>query len=307
MKSEFTYPSTDGKTNIHAIIWKPETEPKAVLQIAHGMVEYIDRYDAFANYMSQHGYVVVGNDHLGHGASVLSDEDHGYFADKDGNMCVIGDIHKLRLLTHETFPNIPYIMMGHSMGSFLIRQYITIYGEGLAGTIIMGTGSQPGAVLGIAKTLCKIIAAFKGWRHRSNMINNMAFGSYNKEFKPARTPNDWLTKDESIVDAYLSNPWCTFVFTLNAYYNMFVGIGECQSKTNIAKIPKNLPLLLTSGIDDPLSAKGKNIIAIAETYKTAGISDITVELYENDRHEILNELDKDKVFADVLTWCERQI
>ena len=216
MKREFTYPSKDGKTGIHAIEWIPEGDVKAVLQIAHGMVEFIGRYDRFGSWLSEQGICVVGNDHLGHGASVVSQGDHGYFAEKDGNLCVIGDMHTLREMTQEKYPGAPYFLLGHSMGSFLARQYIEMHGEGLSGAIIMGTGVQPSGILKTALALCRIDARLKGWRHRSNLINNMALGSYNKKFEPARTKNDWLTKDESIVDAYNANPWNNFRFTTNA-------------------------------------------------------------------------------------------
>ncbi|XCP85253.1 alpha/beta fold hydrolase [Roseburia hominis] len=306
MKQEFTYPSRDGATRIHAIEWKPEGEIKAVLQMCHGMVEYIDRYDAFARFLNEHGYYVVGHDHLGHGGSVRSEELHGYFHDTRGNECVIGDIHKLRLITKEKYPDIPYFMLGHSMGSFLIRQYMELYGEGLSGVIVMGTGSQPAVVLGAGRMLCRVIAAVRGWTYRSALIDNMAFGSYNKKFEPARTDKDWLTKDESIVDAYRAHPWCTFRFTVNAYYHMFRGIQFAQKKENIRRIPVNLPLFLVAGADDPVGNFGKSVKQVYDTYRKCGIQDVSIKLYENDRHEILNETDRDTVFTDILEWLEEK-
>lgn len=306
MKQEFTYPSRDGVTRIHAIEWKPEGEIKAVLQLCHGMVEYIDRYDAFARFLNEHGYYVVGHDHLGHGGSVRSEELHGYFHETRGNECVIGDIHKLRLITKEKYPDIPYFMLGHSMGSFLIRQYMELYGEGLSGVIVMGTGSQPAVVLGAGRMLCRAIAAVRGWTYRSALIDNMAFASYNKKFEPARTDKDWLTKDESIVDAYRVHPWCTFRFTVNAYYHMFRGIQFAQKKENIRRIPANLPLFLVAGADDPVGNFGKSVKQVYDTYRKCGIQDVRIKLYENDRHEILNETDRDTVFADILEWLEEK-
>ena len=302
MKQEFSYPSRDGKTTIMATEWIPEGEVKAVLQIAHGMVEYIDRYDTFATWMCERGFYVVGNDHLGHGRSVINDSYHGFFHETMGNKCVIGDMHKLRLMTEEKYPGIPYFLLGHSMGSFLTRQYITMYGEGLSACIIMGTGSQPAAVLKMGKGLCAAMSKVKGWTYRSNLVDNMAFASYNKKFEPARTTKDWLTKDETIVDKYVADPWCTYQFTLNAYYHMFAGIERAQKKENMKKIPKALPLLVISGADDPVGNFGKAVKEVAEGYKKVGIKDVTCKLYEGDRHEILNELDKENVYQDIYNW-----
>lgn len=306
MKREFTFLSRDSVTQIHAIEWKPDGEVKAVLQMCHGMVEYIDRYDGFAAFLTEHGYYVVGHDHLGHGASVQGEEYHGYFHENKGNEYVIGDIHKLRVMTQKKYPHVPYFMLGHSMGSFLIRQYMEMYGQNLAGVIVMGTGSQPAVVLGAGRMFCRIIAVFKGWNYRSSIIDNMAFGSYNKKFEPARTDKDWLTKDEQIVDAYRSHPWCTFRFTVNAYYHMFRGIQFLQKKKNIERIPKDLPLLLVAGADDPVGNFGKSVRNVSEIYKNCGIKDVELKLYETDRHEILNELDRETVYEDLLNWMERK-
>lgn len=302
MKRHFTYPSRDGVTQIHAIEWKPEGEVKAVLQLCHGMVEFIDRYDDFARYMVERGFCVVGNDHLGHGESVVSDEKHGFFHEKRGNECVIGDIHKLREITQKQYPDVPYFMLGHSMGSFLIRQYMKLYGHGLAGVIVMGTGYQPPVVVAAGKALCRIIAAFKGWDYRSRLIDNMAFGSYNKRFEPARTSKDWLTKDEKIVDEYLANPWCTFTFTVNAYYHMFRGMQVISKKANLERIPKELPVFFVAGADDPVGNFGKSVQKVFKKYQACGVRDVSIELYENDRHEILNETDKQSVYADLAAW-----
>ena len=299
IKREFYYPSADGKTQIHAIAWEPE-EVRAVLQISHGMVEYIDRYDAFARYLTQSGFVVTGNDHLGHGASVTSDENHGFFAQPEPNRCVITDIHALRTMMQENYKDVPYFMLGHSMGSFLLRQYLTLYGEGLQGAVIMGTGAQPQGVLTAARLLCRILALFHGWHYRSKLVNNMALGSYNRTFEPARTPNDWLSKNTASVDAYCADPWCTYVFTVNGYYQLFTAIEAAQK--NAGRIPKELPLLVTSGENDPVGGFGKDVRAVYEGYCKDGIRDVTLKLYPNDRHEILNETDRDQVYADLLGW-----
>lgn len=307
MKQEFFYPSKDKITQIHAIRWVPEGTPRAILQICHGMQEYIDRYDDFASFLMEQGIYVVGNDHLGHGLSVVSEDRHGYFSAERGNERVIKDIHNLRLNTMMSNLHIPYFMLGHSMGSFLVRQYIRQFGDGLAGVIIMGTGAQSSLTLAAAKTICRIIASSRGWEYRSKLVNDLACGSYNKRFEPARTAHEWLTKDAAIVDKYEADPWCTFRFTLNAYYNMFCGIQAAQSRERIKAIPRDLPLLLVSGTEDPVGSFGKGVKAVQDQYRQCGMRDVRMKLYEGDRHEILNETDRQVVYQDLLDWMEERL
>ena len=302
MKKEFTYPSKNGRTKIHAIAWKPEREVRAVLQIAHGMVEFVDRYDRFAEVLRAEGIYVVGNDHLGHGQSVTDETRLGFFGEPDGNAFVIGDMHELRLRTEKEFPGIPYFLLGHSMGSFLVRQYIEMYGRGLSGAIISGTGYQSPGTLRAGKMLCTVIGRTKGWQYRSKFINNMALGSYNKTFEPARTSADWLTRDEAVVDAYVAEPLCQFVFTVNGYYHLFRGLEYAQASENLSKIPKDLPILVLAGGKDPVGNFGKDPVKVAEIYRQTGIQDVDCRIYPDDRHEILNELDKEKVDRDILDW-----
>ena len=302
IKREFTFPSCDGRTKIHAIEWIPEQEVKAVLQIAHGMVEYIDRYHEFAVYLVNQGIYVVGHDHLGHGQSVCSKGDYGYFPHVDGNKCVIGDIHKLRNMTSEKYADVPYFMLGHSMGSFLLRQYLTIHSKGLAGAVIMGTGHQPRVILMGGQMICKMIAAFKGWKHKSQFVNNLSFGSYNKKFEPAETPNDWITSDKEKRDQYIDDPLCGYTFTVGAYYQMFEGMKVLDTKGSVDKIRKDIPVFFVAGADDPVGESGKGVQRIYEKYKTAGIQDVSIKLYKDDRHEILNETDREQVYEDLYHW-----
>lgn len=304
VKQEFYYPSQDGVTKIHTIEWIPEGEAKKILQISHGMVEYIDRYDEFAKFLNDKGYYVVGQDHLGHGASVQHDSDLGFFHETRGNEYVIGDIHELRKLTKEKYPKLPYFMLGHSMGSFLTRQYIKGHGQGLSGVVIVGTGNQPAALLVIGKMLCRVIARFKGWRFRSQLVNQMAFGGYNKKFEPARTTVDWISKDHAIVDKYVADPWCTFVFTVNAYYQMFCGMQVLKKSENLEKIPKELPVFFVSGEDDPVGNFGKSVKLVYQKYLACGIKDVTIKLFQKDRHEVLNETDRQQVYEEIYQWIE---
>ena len=308
MRDEFYFPSKDGNTEIHTIEWKPEGEVRAVLQICHGMVEYIRRYDEFAQFLCGEGYYVVGNDHLGHGKSIQAKSEYGFFNEKYGNACVLGDMHTLRQRTEKKYPGVPYFMLGHSMGSSLLRQYIQMYGNGLSGAVLMGTvADYKKAVLLFGKRLCRVMAAFRGWHYRSKMIDNLVLGAYNKKFKPARTRADWITSDNENLDMYVADPLCSFMSTVNASYNVFSGMIGIQRQESVYMIPKGLPVLFVSGADDPVGEFGKGVRKIYEKYRAAGIRDVTLRLYTGDRHEILNETDRDQVYKDLLGWFEKHI
>lgn len=301
MKQEFYYLSQDSVTQIHAVAWIPEGEVKAILQICHGMVEHIERYHEFAEFMAGHGICVVGHDHLGHGKSVVSPDKLGYFGEPDGNDYVIGDIHKLRLQIMEKYPDVPYFMLGHSMGSFLLRQYLGSYGEGLAGAIVMGTGEQPSLVLAAGKMVCKVIGAVKGWNYRSKFVNSLAVGAYEKKMGVA-----WLSRNPENVKKYGADPLCGFIFTVNAYYHMFSGMTKMNQQEKEGKTLKNLPIFFVAGKEDPVGNCGKGVENVYRRYVTAGYKDVEMKLYAEDRHEILNEMDRDVVFNDILAWLENR-
>lgn len=303
-KEVFYFKSTCGTTKIHAVRYIPDGKIRGILQITHGMVEYIERYESFARFLNSKGFLVTGHDHLGHGESINSKEEWGYFAKEDGNRAVLNDIYELTKITKEKYPNIPYFLLGHSMGSFYTRQYICEFGEELNGAIIMGTGCQPLLLMKLGCFLTSFIARFKGWHYRSNLVNNMAFGSYNKRFSPARTSKDWLTKDNAIVDKYVADERCNFTFTLNAYYALFTGISRLYDKDLLSKMPKTLPLFLIAGEDDPVGDFGKGVLKVTEMLKETGMKNVTTKLYPTDRHEILNETDRDQVYSDLYKWLD---
>lgn len=302
VKKEFFLDSNDNSTKLHVVMHIPEGEPVAVLQISHGMVEYIDRYDDFAKYLNDYGIIVIGNDHLGHGASVVSKDNFGYFSEKKGNRILIEDLHAVTKYAKEKYKNLPYFLLGHSMGSFYARQYICDYGNELDGAIIMGTGNQPlcAAIAGIVLTW--IMAIFKGWKYRSKFIDKMAFGGYNKKFTPSRTDKDWLSKDKEKVDEYLADERCTFIFTLNAYNNMFRGIARLHKKSLLKKMPKELPLFVVAGNEDPVGNFGRGVKKFSENLKKVGMKNVLLKLYPDDRHEILNETDRLVVYNDIKNW-----
>lgn len=307
MKQEFYYPSGDGQTKIHGIVWRPETDVKAVLQICHGMVEYIDRYNDFAQYLAERGVCVVGHDHLGHGKSVQSEEHLGFFHESHGNKYVITDIHRLRRMTEKDYAGVPYFMMGHSMGSFLLRQYLTMRAEGLAGAIIMGTGYMPHGLLAAGQMVCRTIAAVKGWQYRSEFMNQLGMGGYNKQFEPSESTKDWITSDEEMRKKYEADPLCSFTFTVNGYYQMFEGMKVLTKKNAMDKIPGSLPVLFVSGAEDPVGSNGEGVARVFRKYEQAGIQDVKMKLYPKSRHEILNESNREQVYEDLYQWMDDRI
>lgn len=308
-KEEFYYPSRDGKTKIHAIKWKPVSgEIKAVLQIAHGMVEHMERYDEFACHLADKGFLVVGNDHLGHGDSIIIEKDRGYFCDNDGSTIVVRDMHRLKKMIQEENQGKPYFLLGHSMGSFLTRKYLIMYGTGIQGAIIMGTGNESDITLKSGKLLIKFIAFFRGWHYRSSLVNRLAVGGNSKKFKVDKDPTrSWYSKDQDKVKDFKNNPKSKFMFTVNAYYNMFDTIQYINQKTNLEKMPRELPVFFVSGEDDPVGKYGKAVMEVYEQFKKIGMTDIMWKLYKDDRHEILNELDRHQVYQDIESWLNVRI
>lgn len=305
-KEEFFYNSADKLTKIHGIRWIPEGEIKCVLQISHGMLEHMNRYNEFAASMAAKGILVAGNDHLGHGDSLLGEENRGFFSEEDGNKAVLEDMHTLYNMLKEQYKDIPYFLLGHSMGSFLARQYLTLYG-GIDGAIIVGTGHQPYVLVGAGIMITRVLAFFKGWRYRSKFVDDLALGGNNKAFKPERTKADWLSRDEKIVDDYLSDKRIDFMFTLNAYYNMFKGMAYLYDKNNLEKIPRDLPVIFLSGEKDPVGGFGRDVLRLCDDFKRMGMKDVECRLYKDDRHEIINELDRKTVYEDIVNWIGRHI
>lgn len=306
-KEKFSFLSSAKYCQISAVRYLPDEKPKAILQIAHGMVEFIERYEDFATYLCNLGIMVVGNDHLGHGDSVNSSDDWGYIASKEGYLKILEDMHILCINTKKEYPDTPYFLLGHSMGSFFARLFLIKYGKELDGYIIMGTGQQTKMTVVGGKMICRILAVFRGWKYRSKFVNNMAIGSYNKKWEPSQTHCDWLTKDEKIVNWYAKEPRCQFVFTLNGFYNLFSCLEEIVDNNNLDKMPLDKPVLLVSGEDDPVGDFGKSPQLVFNIFKDKGIKDVELKLYPTDRHEILNETDKNQVYEDIVKWIMKHL
>ena len=296
-RQEFYFRSLDGVHDVHAIRWVPAGEPRAVLQIVHGMCEHIARYDEFARYLAERGVLVAGHSHLGHGLTAKTEEELGWFGEPDGNMLLIGDIHQLREQTQ--IPGVPYFILGHSMGSFLLRQYLGLHGAGLAGAIIMGTGDIPGAVLKAGQLTCRSIAAVKGWHHRSAFVSGFVTEGYKRKYGLT-----WLSKNEESNRSYEADPFCGFRFTLNGYCNFFLGVDRANRQEAAGEIPKACPLLFIAGAEDPVGGSGKGVRAVYSRYRRQGAR-ARIRLYPGGRHEILNELDREQVYADIYNWIIR--
>lgn len=309
-EEQFGFLSADGMTQIHAVRWLPDDgKYEAVLQITHGMIEYIERYRGFAEYLTERGFLVVGHDHLGHGASVRSEDDWGYFAKDHPSDTLVEDMHRLRQTVQSENPGIPYFMLGHSMGSYMLRKYLCIHPEGVNGAILMGTGCVPDSTTKLGMFLCKLFAAFRGWHYRSRFMQRLSYGKPYRKFDlyGKDETNSWLTKEVSFVKQYYAEPRCTFVFTLNGYLGLMEAVYFDNQMENIKKVPKELPIFLVSGQDDPVGDLGEGVKKVYHMYEEAGIEDLTYRLYENDRHEIINETDREQVFSDICSWMKVRI
>lgn len=298
--------STDSKNNLNVIIWETEKEPIGVLQIVHGMAEYIDRYDNFAKYMTEHGFNVIGHDHLGHGHSVSDERDYGFFAEENGDKIIIEDMHSVTQYAREKWEELPNFILGHSMGSFCLRQYLTKYSNDVFGAIIMGTGWIPSAAALLGKTIATNTCKSKGSHTVNPLLIKLTIEPYNKPFAPARTNCDWLSRDEKQVDLYVNDKLCGFDFTAGAYKDFFTILEKIAKNRQLIGMRKSLPILITSGSVDPVGGK-KACEKLNAQYKRCGIDDVTLKLWENDRHEILNELDKSDVYDYICTWLKSKI
>lgn len=298
--------STDSKNNLNVIIWETEKEPIGVLQIVHGMAEYIDRYDNFAKYMTEHGFNVIGHDHLGHGHSVSDERDYGFFAEENGDKIIIEDMHSVTQYAREKWEELPNFILGHSMGSFCLRQYLTKYSNDVFGAVIMGTGWIPSTAALLGKTIATNTCKSKGSHTVNPLLIKLTLEPYNKPFAPARTNCDWLSRDEKQVDLYVNDKLCGFDFTAGAYKDFFTILEKIAKNRQLIGMRKSLPILITSGSVDPVGGK-KACEKLNAQYKRCGIDDVTLKLWENDRHEILNELDKSDVYQYIYNWLKSKI
>ena len=306
-KEEFTFEARDGVHKLYAVRYLPEGEPKAIVQIVHGMSEYMERYADFAAFLVERGFIVTGEDHLGHGRSVPEGETYGYICPQDPATVMVRDVHRLKKMNQEKFPGVPYFILGHSMGSYILRNYMFRYGTGIQGAIIMGTGMENPAAVKFALCLSKCMQMIYGEKHLSRTLDKLTFGKYNQKIANPRTESDWLTKDEEIVNHYRIDPLCGFPFTVNGYRTLFELVNRLFKKENLSKLPENLPVLMVSGEEDPVGAYGEGVRKARASLEGAGMKHVEMKLWPGDRHEILNELDRDQVMEHIAGWIEKTL
>lgn len=301
------FTAADG-TEVFARVWSPVEGMvhKGIVQIAHGMMEHSGRYRRLAMALGEAGYVVYASDHRGHGHTVKRQDDVGHL-ELDGLRWVVQDLRHLTMLAREQFPDLPLFLMGHSLGSFIVQQYICQYGAEIDGVVLSGTTGRPGGVIRIASWLARREIRKQGPRHRSDRLHNLTFGSYNKGFAPARTPYDWLSRDEAEVRLYMEDPLCGGTCTAGFYNEFFQLMSNLQRVEDARAIPHNLPIYLFAGDKDPVGQRGKSVSRLASWYRRVGLRDVTCTLYPNGRHEMCNELNREEVTADLISWLDQHV
>jgi alpha-beta hydrolase superfamily lysophospholipase len=301
----FTLQDGDNYT-LHVYHWHPEPEipVRGIVQIAHGMAETAVRYERFAQALTEAGYIVYAHDHRGHGRTAQSFEQLGY-PGEDGFNWMVRNMAQISVHIRETHPNTPLYLMGHSMGSFLTQKYMYEHPELVNGIILSGSNG-PRSLLGSGRTLAKVQMKLQGERHPSALLNAMSFGSFNRAFKPNRTGFDWLTRDEAEVDKFIDDPLCGFICSTAFFYQFFGLLQEIHSPANLDRIPKDLPIYVFSGSQDPVGAHGKGVRKLLSLYEKLGLSHVLAKLYPDGRHEMLNETNRDEVTTDVIAWLNQR-
>ena len=310
----FEFASQDGKSRINAKLWTNakfgsseqtgSEKPKGAIQIVHGMAEYIDRYDDLAEYFVSRGFVVCAEDHIGHGKTAADPSEYGNMPVEGGKDILLGDVHTLHQMVCELFPGIPQIIYGHSMGSFIARAYIARYGDDLAACVLSGTGNVPAILSKGGRFLARMLASMKGEKYRSSFIDNMGAGAYGKQIENARTQLDWLSTDDAVVDAYIADDLCGFMFTVGGYATLLDLTAEVVTPACAARVPKDLPIFLVAGDGDPVGDMGKGVLAAAQLLRDAGVKRVDEKIYVGMRHEIHNEIGHEQVYDDVASWIE---
>ena len=316
-KREFYLPSSDEKSRLHCVEWLPDgAEPQTIkfwVQPVHGMNEHMGRYGEFASFLADHGIAVIGHDCLGHGDTTpygeaeLSKEERGFFAEQHGGTFLLRDMHRVASCGEKHYPNAKHIMLGHSMGSFLTRRYLSAYpGKEPDGVILLGTGFPTPLLVFTGEMLAALFGRIKGNHYRSRLLYELSIGNYNRKFQPVRTDYDWLTRDERYVDRFLNNPRCDFIFTAGAYRDFFHEIRAAEEAELVGYVPKNIPYLILSGDKDPVGENGKGVKKLAALYQKIGVQNVNMKLYPGARHEVLNEVNREEVFGDILGWLSEK-
>ncbi len=304
MKKEFSFQDKHGN-NIQVYNWMPDGNIKAIVQIAHGMAEYAERYEGLAESLNKSGYGVYINDTLGHGKSIKTQDDLGHLPPNGFNIAV-EDIHQLHEIIKKENEDLPIFIFGHSMGSLLTQSYISKYGNEVDGCILSGTAGKQ-FLTSIGGVVAKISKTIHGERKRSPFLDKLSFGNFNNNFKPNRTNFDWLSSDNDEVDKYISSPLCGFVCTNGFYYELTSSVNKLHDRNVVKNIPKELPIYIFCGDKDPVGGQTKNVLKLIDMYKGIGIQDLEYVFYKDGRHEMLNETNKAEVIDDLINWLEKRI
>lgn len=303
-REDLTLPSAAGQT-IHAVVWEPEEEPRAVLQIAHGMAEHIGRYADFAACMTERGFAVAGHDHPGHGRSVRTPADLGFFGEGDNAEALIRDMKTVTLEAKRRNPGLPVFLFGHSMGSVFVRRYMALYGGEIAGAIVAGTVWLSPALAKTGLNIARAVCRMKGVRSLSPLLDSITLGNNAKAF-PGEGTLAWLTSDPAVIAAYEADPLCGFPFTAGAYRDFFRVMLSVAGEEEFDNIRRSLPVLAVSGESDPVGGK-RAVEKLAARYRKLDFADVTEKIFPGDRHEILNEKDRSDVYAYIAGWMEKRI
>lgn len=287
-------------------LWQTDAPCRGVIQLVHGMAEHIARYDRLARALCAAGYTVAGHSHLGHGEDAREDE-LGFFGRKDGWDHLVEDVHAAHEMLLKRFPGQRFAILGHSMGSFVTREYLLRYGGDLTAAVICGTGWFPGPLCSVARAAAALCGVFGGWQKPAPLVDRLMSKDNNKAFAPVRTPFDWLSRDTAEVDKYMADLRCGFLFTARGYYDMFTGLKSLSRLHRLAALPGNLPVLFISGDADPIGTQGKGVNTVAQQFRDAGVRDVTVRLYPGARHELFNETNRDEITAELIDWLNRHM
>ena len=305
MREDFWYDSK-GAGKIHGCRWTPEESPRAVVQIVHGIAEFIERYDEFAAYLNGLGFLVVAEDHMGHGQSVGENGIQGYF--HGGWFTAVEDTMTLLRETQAAYPDIPYVLFGHSMGSFMARTILCKYPDsGISAAVICGTGWQPAALLPPVTRFIEAVCRKDGEDQPSAFLENLVFGSYNRRVEHPRTAYDWMSRDAKVVDAYIAHPMCGFTPTAGLLREMMKGLTYIEKPAHLEAMKKDLPVFFVAGGDDPVGSYGKGVRHTVSQFKKAGMTDVSCRIYPLCRHEILNEINRQEIFEDIGGWILKKV
>lgn len=304
--THFHYPSARDGCSIHALEWAPEGPPRGIVHLVHGISEHICRYDETARFLAEHGFLVCGEDHLGHGRTV-TDGSYGFFAPENGWTLAARDVRALRKLEGARHPNLPYFLLGHSMGSFLTRTYLILWPGTVSGAVLMGTGQEPAPLVALGKRISALECRRLGPRGVSPLVHTLSLGAYNRRFRPSRTPSDWLSRDPAEVDAFLADPLCQSRPTVSLFRDMMGGLQLIARRDQLARMDPSVPVCFLSGQEDPVGGMGRGVEQVVRMFQDAGCRDLSLHLYPGARHELFHEQNRREVWADLLDWLEDRL